>query len=223
EIPPIDMVDMDSKTQDNLKFYFHGKIPYEVFDLSFPDDIMDFLCEVEEEAEKEDESEGQESEKESDEGEEEGSVEGEDEDESCKVLKDDGETYKFLEDGYGREESVKEKEKTVAKNLEKKDDTVQVGFGILALKKNHKTQGESNNLIHVTASMQREKRNENKSHCSRPNRKLFEASLTGDVGGLLHLLKEQPLLLYGVALASVQNPLHVAAMAGHFSFVKEMI
>ncbi|KAF9607087.1 hypothetical protein IFM89_032203, partial [Coptis chinensis] len=86
ENPPIDMVDMDSKTQDNLKFYFHGKIPSEVFDLSFPDDIVDFLCEVEEKAEKEDESEGQESEEESDEGEEEGSVEGEDEDKSCKVV-----------------------------------------------------------------------------------------------------------------------------------------
>ncbi|KAF9625654.1 hypothetical protein IFM89_025139 [Coptis chinensis] len=36
-------------------------------------------------------------------------------------------------------------------------------------------------------------------------------------------LKNNPLLLYGVALASVQNPLHVAAMAGHLSFVKEMI
>ncbi|KAF9598432.1 hypothetical protein IFM89_027865 [Coptis chinensis] len=44
-----------------------------------------------------------------------------------------------------------------------------------------------------------------------------------DVGGLCHLLIEHPLLLYGAALTSVQDPLHVAAMAGHLSFVKEMI
>ncbi|KAF9613737.1 hypothetical protein IFM89_010247 [Coptis chinensis] len=67
-------------------------------------------------------------------------------------LKDDGETYKFLEDGYGREESVKEKEKTVAKNLEKKVDIVHVGFGIVVLKENHKTQDKQGNNMHKKAT-----------------------------------------------------------------------
>ncbi|KAK9144721.1 hypothetical protein Sjap_004624 [Stephania japonica] len=53
--------------------------------------------------------------------------------------------------------------------------------------------------------------------------RLFEAAQTGDVGALFDLLKEHPLMLHAVALTSGETPLHVASLAGHVDFVKEVI
>lgn len=53
--------------------------------------------------------------------------------------------------------------------------------------------------------------------------RLFEASHTGDVQLLHQLLAENPLLLHSLALASTENPLHVASTAGHVDFVKETV
>ncbi|KAK9095068.1 hypothetical protein Scep_026537 [Stephania cephalantha] len=52
---------------------------------------------------------------------------------------------------------------------------------------------------------------------------LFEAAQTGNVGALLDLLKEHPLMLQTVTLTSRETPLHVASLAGHVDFVKEVI
>ncbi|KAL5724049.1 hypothetical protein ACHQM5_007359 [Ranunculus cassubicifolius] len=54
-------------------------------------------------------------------------------------------------------------------------------------------------------------------------RRLFEASLTGNVSDLHQLLREDPLTLHVVSLSSAETPLHIAAMAGHLDFVKEVI
>ncbi|KAL6291285.1 hypothetical protein ACE6H2_008795 [Prunus campanulata] len=53
--------------------------------------------------------------------------------------------------------------------------------------------------------------------------RLFEASHTGDVQLLHKLLAENPLLLHSLALASTENPLHVASISGHVDFVKEIV
>ncbi|KAK4845559.1 hypothetical protein QYF36_006508 [Acer negundo] len=53
-------------------------------------------------------------------------------------------------------------------------------------------------------------------------RKLLEASLTGDVQNLHQLLRENPLILHRVSLVSSGNPLHVASAHGHIDFVKEI-
>ncbi|KAB2629791.1 ankyrin repeat-containing protein [Pyrus ussuriensis x Pyrus communis] len=53
--------------------------------------------------------------------------------------------------------------------------------------------------------------------------RLFDASQTGDVQLLHQLLAENPLLLHSVALTSTENPLHVASIAGHVDFVKEIV
>ncbi|KAK3183327.1 hypothetical protein Dsin_030613 [Dipteronia sinensis] len=53
-------------------------------------------------------------------------------------------------------------------------------------------------------------------------RRLLEASLTGDVQNLHQLLRENPLTLQTVSLASSGNPLHVASAYGHTDFVKEI-
>ncbi|XP_048424491.1 ankyrin repeat-containing protein BDA1-like isoform X1 [Pyrus x bretschneideri] len=53
--------------------------------------------------------------------------------------------------------------------------------------------------------------------------RLFDASQTGDVRLLHELLAENPLLLHRVALTSTENPLHVASIAGHVDFVKEIV
>ncbi|KAK0591141.1 hypothetical protein LWI29_036179 [Acer saccharum] len=53
-------------------------------------------------------------------------------------------------------------------------------------------------------------------------RKLLEASLTGDVQNLHQLLRDNPLILHTVSLASSGNPLHVASAHGHIDFVKEI-
>ncbi|KAL6126903.1 hypothetical protein ACLB2K_074948 [Fragaria x ananassa] len=54
-------------------------------------------------------------------------------------------------------------------------------------------------------------------------RRLFEASQTGNVQVLHQLLAENQLLLHSVSLASRESPLHVAAVAGHVDFVKEIV
>ncbi|KAF8412854.1 hypothetical protein HHK36_000826 [Tetracentron sinense] len=54
--------------------------------------------------------------------------------------------------------------------------------------------------------------------------RLFEAALTGNVGALLQLLQENPLILADAALLYPdETPLHVASKVGHFDFVREMI
>ncbi|KAM0992198.1 hypothetical protein ACFX13_010651 [Malus domestica] len=53
--------------------------------------------------------------------------------------------------------------------------------------------------------------------------RLFDASQTGDVQLLHRLLAENPLLLHSLALTSTDNPLHVASIAGHVDFVKEIV
>lgn len=53
--------------------------------------------------------------------------------------------------------------------------------------------------------------------------RLFEASRTGDIQLLYQLLAKNPLLLHTLALASLENPLHVACIAGHVDFVKEIV
>ncbi|KAL5791654.1 hypothetical protein ACOSP7_000248 [Xanthoceras sorbifolium] len=53
-------------------------------------------------------------------------------------------------------------------------------------------------------------------------RRLLEASLTGDIQNLHQLLRENPLILHTVSLASSGNPLHVASAYGHIDFVKEI-
>ncbi|XP_009373993.3 LOW QUALITY PROTEIN: ankyrin repeat-containing protein BDA1 [Pyrus x bretschneideri] len=55
--------------------------------------------------------------------------------------------------------------------------------------------------------------------------RLFDTSQTGDGDvQLLHqLLAGNPLLLHSLALTSTENPLHVASIAGHVDFVKEIV
>uniref|UniRef100_A0A803NH61 Uncharacterized protein n=1 Tax=Cannabis sativa TaxID=3483 RepID=A0A803NH61_CANSA len=55
-------------------------------------------------------------------------------------------------------------------------------------------------------------------------RRLFEASLNGDVGELHQLIKENPLILADYSLVSPhENPLHVATKAMKLSYVKEIV
>ncbi|KAM1526106.1 hypothetical protein ACFX10_010484 [Malus domestica] len=53
--------------------------------------------------------------------------------------------------------------------------------------------------------------------------RMFDACQTGDVQLLHRLLAENPLLLHSLALTSTENPLHVASIAGHVDFVKEIV
>ncbi|CAB4271153.1 unnamed protein product [Prunus armeniaca] len=53
--------------------------------------------------------------------------------------------------------------------------------------------------------------------------RLFEAFRTGDIQLLYQLLAKNPLLLHTLALASSENPLHEASIAGHVDFVKEIV
>ncbi|PON92454.1 Transmembrane protein [Trema orientale] len=53
--------------------------------------------------------------------------------------------------------------------------------------------------------------------------RLLEASQTGNTMVLHQLLVEKPLILHTPALTSSDNPLHVASMAGHTDFVKEIL
>ncbi|KAM6582017.1 hypothetical protein CsatB_009019 [Cannabis sativa] len=53
--------------------------------------------------------------------------------------------------------------------------------------------------------------------------RLLEASQTGSSMMLHQLLQENPLILHTHALFSSDNPLHVASMAGHVDFVREIV
>ncbi|XP_048135317.1 ankyrin repeat-containing protein BDA1-like [Rhodamnia argentea] len=53
--------------------------------------------------------------------------------------------------------------------------------------------------------------------------RLFEASYTGNVDQLHSLVGENVLILNAASLAEGDNPLHVASMAGHTSFVREVL
>ncbi|KAF8393845.1 hypothetical protein HHK36_020043 [Tetracentron sinense] len=54
--------------------------------------------------------------------------------------------------------------------------------------------------------------------------RLFEAALTGNVGALVQLLQENPLILADAALLYPdETPLHIASKVGHFDFVREII
>ncbi|KAA8515823.1 hypothetical protein F0562_018566 [Nyssa sinensis] len=55
------------------------------------------------------------------------------------------------------------------------------------------------------------------------DRRLFEAAWTGNVEYLLQLMKDDPCMLSAVALAGAETPLHIACMAGHLSFAKEVM
>nr|XP_028961841.1 ankyrin repeat-containing protein BDA1 isoform X2 [Malus domestica] len=53
--------------------------------------------------------------------------------------------------------------------------------------------------------------------------RLSEASKTGDIQLLHQSMAENPLLLHNLALTSIENPLHVASLAGHVEFVQEIV
>ncbi|XP_060675847.1 ankyrin repeat-containing protein BDA1-like [Ziziphus jujuba] len=53
--------------------------------------------------------------------------------------------------------------------------------------------------------------------------RLFQAAETGNINLLHHLLAQSSSILHTIALASNENPLHIASTAGHVEFVKEMI
>jgi ankyrin repeat protein len=57
----------------------------------------------------------------------------------------------------------------------------------------------------------------------RMDRRLLQAAQTGNVQHLHQLLIESPHILHSVALASPENPLHVASIAGHVEFAKEIL
>ena len=53
--------------------------------------------------------------------------------------------------------------------------------------------------------------------------RLLEACQTGNTQFLHQLLAENPLILHKVSLSSSENPLHVASIAGHVAFAKEIL
>ncbi|KAL3742673.1 hypothetical protein ACJRO7_018054 [Eucalyptus globulus] len=53
--------------------------------------------------------------------------------------------------------------------------------------------------------------------------RLFEASYTGNVDRLFSLVRENVLILDTASLVEVDNPLHVASMAGHVNFIREVL
>ncbi|KAM7508866.1 hypothetical protein LguiA_019319 [Lonicera macranthoides] len=55
------------------------------------------------------------------------------------------------------------------------------------------------------------------------DKRLFEAAWTGNVEYLFELLKENRYMLEVVALAGGETPLHIACLAGHLGFVKEIL
>ncbi|XP_062000674.1 ankyrin repeat-containing protein BDA1-like [Rosa rugosa] len=55
------------------------------------------------------------------------------------------------------------------------------------------------------------------------DQRLFEASQSGNIQLLHQLLAENPLLLHSLALDSAENPVHVASLADHVGFVKEIL
>ncbi|XP_059636035.1 ankyrin repeat-containing protein BDA1-like [Cornus florida] len=55
------------------------------------------------------------------------------------------------------------------------------------------------------------------------DRRLLEAAWTGNVEDLLKVTGEDPCMLSAVALAGAETPLHVACLAGHLNFVRELL
>ncbi|XP_047309529.1 ankyrin repeat-containing protein BDA1-like [Impatiens glandulifera] len=55
------------------------------------------------------------------------------------------------------------------------------------------------------------------------DKKLFNAAWAGDIVALRKLTKEDPRILHSSSLVGGDNPLHIACMAGHRHFAKEMI
>ncbi|KAJ9140046.1 hypothetical protein P3X46_030733 [Hevea brasiliensis] len=53
--------------------------------------------------------------------------------------------------------------------------------------------------------------------------RLLEAAQIGDIGYLHKLLTENPFILNNTALFSSENPLHIASIAGHLDFVREIL
>ncbi|XP_030477246.1 ankyrin repeat-containing protein BDA1-like [Syzygium oleosum] len=53
--------------------------------------------------------------------------------------------------------------------------------------------------------------------------RLFDASHTGNVNQLNSLVRENALILEAASLVNGHNPLHVASMAGHLNFVREVL
>ncbi|KAK4416080.1 hypothetical protein Salat_2715400 [Sesamum alatum] len=53
--------------------------------------------------------------------------------------------------------------------------------------------------------------------------RLIEAARKGDVNKLHNLLKDEPFLLWAVALADGETPLHIACDGGHVNFVKDVL
>ena len=53
--------------------------------------------------------------------------------------------------------------------------------------------------------------------------RLLQAAQSGSVDCLRQLLNENPLILHSVAAFSTENPLHIASIAGHVEFVKEIV
>ncbi|KAF2311671.1 hypothetical protein GH714_025815 [Hevea brasiliensis] len=53
--------------------------------------------------------------------------------------------------------------------------------------------------------------------------RLLEAAQIGDIGYLHKLLAENPFILNNTALFSSENPLHIASIAGHLDFVREIL
>lgn len=57
----------------------------------------------------------------------------------------------------------------------------------------------------------------------RMDRRLFDASRTGNVDNLMELLRCDPIIVRRVGLVDGNSPLHLACMGGHFNFVKELL
>ncbi|KAM7508870.1 hypothetical protein LguiA_019323 [Lonicera macranthoides] len=55
------------------------------------------------------------------------------------------------------------------------------------------------------------------------DRRLIEAAWTGNIEYLFKLLEEDRCMLHSVALAGGETPLHIACMAGHLNFVREVL
>ncbi|XP_055817595.1 ankyrin repeat-containing protein BDA1-like [Solanum dulcamara] len=55
------------------------------------------------------------------------------------------------------------------------------------------------------------------------DRRLFDASRTGNVDNLMELLRSDPIIVCRVGLVDGDSPLHLACMGGHFNFVKEIL